>query len=271
MGNFQASYTYDAWGKVLSVKDKNGNEITDPNHIANINPIRYRGYYYDRETGLYFLQTRYYDPETGRFINADDTGILLTDQGSLIENNLFTYCFNNPINMLDQDGEMAEQVLSNPYFWTMIAAALAPLGIYAIVALATIGSVIIFAYPIYQIYKSIKSITAQNPYKKAEKALPGIARKYGNLKCKEAAKAMQKELTKLKLPGAIVTITFSDKKRGWIWSESKKRTISENGIHVGVLFNGRIYCNVHPTGLAKNTWIKDFYGNGYKNVITMPF
>jgi len=82
MGNFQASYEYDAWGKVLSVKDKNGNEITDPNHIANINPIRYRGYYYDRETGLYYLQSRYYDPETGRFINAD--GLVSTDMDGVL-------------------------------------------------------------------------------------------------------------------------------------------------------------------------------------------
>jgi len=97
MGNFQASYTYDAWGKVLSVKGANGNEITDPNHIANINPIRYRGYYYDRETGLYFLQTRYYDPETGRFINGDSQ--LNTD--SLLGYNMFAYCENTPINMSD--------------------------------------------------------------------------------------------------------------------------------------------------------------------------
>ena len=101
MGNFQASYTYDAWGKVLSVKDKNGNEITDPNHIANVNPIRYRGYYYDRETGLYFLQTRYYDPETGRFINAD--GLVSTGTG-VLGHNMFAYCDNNPVMYSDPTG-----------------------------------------------------------------------------------------------------------------------------------------------------------------------
>ena len=55
-------YTYDTWGKVLSVTDANGTLITDTNHIGHRNPIRYRGYYYDVETGLYYLQSRYYDP-----------------------------------------------------------------------------------------------------------------------------------------------------------------------------------------------------------------
>ena len=102
MGNFQASYTYDAWGKVLSVKDKNGNEITDPNHIANINPIRYRGYYYDTETGFYYLQSRYYDPTVGRFINAD--GLVSTDMDGMLSTNMFAYCDNNPVMYVDPDG-----------------------------------------------------------------------------------------------------------------------------------------------------------------------
>jgi len=106
MGNFQASYTYDAWGKVLSVKDKNGNEITDPNHIANVNPIRYRGYYYDVETGLFYVGSRYYDPVTGRFVNGDSQ--LNTD--SLLGYNMFAYCENNPVNFSDPSGR--EPVLS---------------------------------------------------------------------------------------------------------------------------------------------------------------
>jgi len=71
-GNPLARYTYDAWGKLLSVTDKNGNAITSAEHIAHINPYRYRGYYYDREIGMYYLQSRYYDPEVGRFVNGDD-------------------------------------------------------------------------------------------------------------------------------------------------------------------------------------------------------
>ena len=70
--------------------------------IGQINPIRYRGYYYDTETGYYYLQSRYYDPETHRFLNAD--GELAGIGDSVQGYNLFSYCRNNPINMLDDDG-----------------------------------------------------------------------------------------------------------------------------------------------------------------------
>ena len=66
-----ANYTYDAWGALLSVTDENGAAITASAHIALRNPIRYRGYLYDSETGFYYVSSRYYDPEIGRFLNAD--------------------------------------------------------------------------------------------------------------------------------------------------------------------------------------------------------
>lgn len=63
------------------------------------------------ETGLYYLQSRYYNPEWGRFVNADDTDILSADQGSLIQHNLFAYCLNNPVNMADPSGYCAAQII----------------------------------------------------------------------------------------------------------------------------------------------------------------
>ena len=66
-----AKYTYDSWGKIIGITDNNGNAITEASHIANINPYRYRSYRYDIETGLYYLQSRYYNPDWGRFVNAD--------------------------------------------------------------------------------------------------------------------------------------------------------------------------------------------------------
>ena len=69
--------------------------------LINRNPYLYRGYRYDRETGLYYLNSRYYDPETGRFINAD--GLVSTGQG-VLGNNMFAYCLNNPANGTDDDG-----------------------------------------------------------------------------------------------------------------------------------------------------------------------
>ena len=100
--NVVVKYTYDTWGKVLSVTNASGTLITDTTHIGHRNPIRYRGYYYDVETGLYYLQSRYYDPEVGRFINAD--GIMAGIGGNDNGYNLFAYCFNNPVNLIDSEG-----------------------------------------------------------------------------------------------------------------------------------------------------------------------
>ena len=94
-GNLIAEYTYDAWGNPLTVI---GSDLT----VANLNPIRYRGYYYDGETGLYHLMSRYYDPVVGRFISAD--ALVAGTSGSVHGFNQFSYCFNNPVNMEDDTG-----------------------------------------------------------------------------------------------------------------------------------------------------------------------
>ena len=88
-----ASYTYDPWGKIISSSGT----------LADINPLRYRGYYYDSETGFYYLQSRYYDPEIGRFINADSYAS--TDATGLLSTNMFAYCENDPVNGSDPNGE----------------------------------------------------------------------------------------------------------------------------------------------------------------------
>jgi RHS repeat-associated protein len=75
--------------------------------VGAANPFRYRGYYWDSETGLFYVGSRYYDPEIGRFINADTTEILNNNFVHILENNLFAYCFNNPVMHYDPDGEFA--------------------------------------------------------------------------------------------------------------------------------------------------------------------
>lgn len=97
-GNTVASYTYSPYGKVLTAEGA----------LAETNPLRYRGYYYDSESGLYYLQSRYYDPNTGRFINADSYAG--TGQG-VLGYNMFAYCNNNPIIAADPDGRWLHLVI----------------------------------------------------------------------------------------------------------------------------------------------------------------
>lgn len=77
--------------------------------IANVNMFRYRGYYYDFEIGMYYLWSRYFDPSIGRFINSDNPDIFVLY--SVIENNLYTYCLNNPINNRDEKGRLATWIV----------------------------------------------------------------------------------------------------------------------------------------------------------------
>ena len=100
-GTQVVAYTYDAWGNILSTTGSMADGL------GYTNPFRYRGYFYDTETGLYYLQSRYYNPQWGRFVNAD--GYTSTGQG-IIGNNMFAYCGNNPQSRTDQDG----------YFWREI-------------------------------------------------------------------------------------------------------------------------------------------------------
>lgn len=103
--NLVAEYLYDSWGNVISIKDNLGNEIIDTSNIAYINPFRYRSYYYDSETKLYYLNSRYYNPAWGRFINAD--GII--NASELINDfNLYAYTVNNPIKYQDDTGSLLD-------------------------------------------------------------------------------------------------------------------------------------------------------------------
>ena len=103
-GQKVVGYTYDAWGRLLTTTG------TLKDTLGLHNPLRYRGYVYDQETGLYYLESRYYNPTIGRFINADNYPT--TGQG-LLGNNMFAYCNNNPVIRADSGGE----------FWHIVAGA----------------------------------------------------------------------------------------------------------------------------------------------------
>ncbi len=134
-GAVVVKYIYDAWGN-HAVLDGAGNDITDDDlHIGNLNPFRYRGYFYDPETELYYLQTRYYDPETGRFITID--AIEYLDPETINGLNLYAYCGDNPVMGYDPDGTWDWGKFWKNAFGFMIGLALvvvAVLGAISIVA-----------------------------------------------------------------------------------------------------------------------------------------
>ena len=129
-GTEAATYTYDAWGKLL----------TSTGDLAEVNPLRYRGYFYDTETSLYYLKSRYYDPEVGRFINPD--AYASTGQG-ILGTNMFTYCDNNPIIYADFSGTISELVI------LPVGTTLASIVSTAVIAVAAVVAVVAVVYLVY--------------------------------------------------------------------------------------------------------------------------
>ena len=98
-GSIVVNYTYDAWGNILSVSGSMASTV------GAANPIRYRSYYYDTDTGFYYLQSRYYDPAIRRFINADG---YINANGDILGFNMYAYCGNNPVMGYDPTGKQNE-------------------------------------------------------------------------------------------------------------------------------------------------------------------
>ena len=125
-GKVVVKYYYDAWGNTIT-------EVLDQTAytIANLNPFRYRSYYYDTETELYYLKSRYYDPKTCRFITIDDISYL--DPDSVNGLNLYAYCLNNPIMYTDPDG-------NKPKWWQNLLIAVAGVLLIVSLAIATVAT-----------------------------------------------------------------------------------------------------------------------------------
>ena len=98
------NYRYDSWGRLLGITGSLAETL------GKDNPYRFKGYYYDEETGMYYLKSRYYQPEICRFISADDISIMLDNPMSLWDKNLYVYGDNDPVNKKDDDGEIAQFV-----------------------------------------------------------------------------------------------------------------------------------------------------------------
>ncbi len=155
--NEVVTYQYDSFGNILSITD------TTNNQIGNINPFRYRGYYYDKETNLYYLNSRYYNPVWGRFVNLD--GILGTDS-DILSYNLYAYCKNNPIKHCDTTGKFA---ITATLGGSLLAGGLAAV---AKSLLATTLKVAATALLAYVTAKAVKSIAETGTKSKPKKETP---------------------------------------------------------------------------------------------------
>ena len=133
-GKVVVEYTYDAWGKTLTTTGSLAGTI------GVKNPYRYRSYRYDAESGLYALQSRYYNPQIGRFFNADDA---FYEQNGLLRCNLFTYCINSPIGNNDLGGNFA-------------VTASVIIGV-SLIAVEVVAAAIILGIAIYQICQEVKA------------------------------------------------------------------------------------------------------------------
>ena len=110
------TYTYDAWGNFTFSTASDATTV-EKRIVRTYNPFRYRGYYYDTETGLYYLQSRYYNPQWGRFLNAD--GCVSTGTG-LLGYNMYAYCNNNPVNRIDPTGRFPWLILAAVLLFTPV-------------------------------------------------------------------------------------------------------------------------------------------------------
>ena len=226
-----AWYEYDAWGNVVNV---GGNA-----DIANLNPIRYRGYYYDTETGFYYLNSRYYDPEICRFVNAD--GYVSTGQG-LLGNNMFAYCLNNPVSYIDPNGEAIAGAVSG---------GLIALAEIVLPALAIVGGVVAIVVGVGAIINEVSHPSISIPEEKDKEAikpppLSTIIYRYGgtnpgNLTPKEKDLADGRGLSFSTIPKPGCSMTTIE-------------AINATGL-VYAVQDGPTHVSVYPIGGTMEDWV----------------
>ncbi|MFA7126403.1 MAG: RHS repeat-associated core domain-containing protein, partial [Bacilli bacterium] len=271
-GNLVVEYTYDAYGNIIKLVD------TSNCDLSTVNPFRYRSYYYDKETGWYYLNSRYYDPLVKRFITMDSVEY----SGS----NMFKYCNNNPIMYVDFDGCFPKSVLDlvnrlsaatifaqyASMLYTSFAAGLAKIGAYITGILLPKVSAIFWCHPwliagIIVTAVALVVSTVVILYNKAIansiSSIGSIARSHTKEKyeCKEAALEMKDALIKKKQKGALVSLSFPNVGNQYVYSMryGDSFPISKNGMHWGVLFEGKVYCTIYPEGISETGWKSSFY------------
>ena len=180
-GTTKAEYTYDSWGNVLTVSNVSGCTI------GTLNPIRYRGYYYDAELNMYYLQSRYYDPVVKRMLSADDENT--TDNAELNDNNLFSYCDNNPVNRKDEEGDVWQLALAGGGAVNAGAAitaigAITPVG-WVVIGTAAVVTVGVVVYSHSRTHNGISYSKSKSKYDQENKKKKSAKKPHKNKKKKK--------------------------------------------------------------------------------------
>ena len=288
-GNLVVEYKYDAWGKLLSTTGILANTL------GVRNPFRYRGYIFDEESRLYYLRSRYYNCTKGRFVNSD---IYCGAVGALYSHSSYTYCNNAPIVRHDSSGYS-----SSLYFDYELVAYLGPWGILALAAYwATVSASNAMTYRprrSYTVAETNQSVssgfggakrksgtaaslvtrgagTGRDKPQSVASEIGRIASRFGIFECIEAADAITDYLLKTDRHGCAIRIQYpcGPHYPGFIVSDIYNgEMISTNGVHKGVLYEGNVYCNVHPYGLPEAEWLADFHGfpEYMRKVTYIPF
>ena len=226
-------YTYDTWGKLISITGS----LADT--IGVKNPLRYRGYYYDTETSLYYLQSRYYDPEICRFINADVYVIAGDDliQGT----NMYAYCYNNPVMYKDYEGYSAAVAVGT----AGVAGALVKTGTvgaanswnavgWVLLGVTAVGTAALVGYTVYQNNKTrtLADVTVKKAPTKKVYQLAYINSK-GDLTKTGSKMTFTQALTALGITGATNSLSkiykFKIKK-----ASGKVRSLESKGENWGI-------------------------------------
>ena len=245
-GTSVVSYTYDAWGNPESTTGSMASTL------GAANPFRYRGYYYDTESGLYYLMSRYYDPVVGRWINAD--GYVSTGQG-ILSSNMYAYCENNPINRTDKTGTFWSELFNEiakafvnlaPAYAGLAGVAVSdgplPFGDAIAIGGAVILSIAAIGYGVFQASKD-SSISIPKVAEKDDSPKTVIYRyggtNPGNLTPKEKDVTTGLSFSTVPRPGAAMT-TIED--------------LNATGL-VYAVKDGPTHVSVRPVGVSMEDWI----------------
>ena len=194
----------------------------------------------------------------------------------ILGTNMFAYCENSPVSKSDSNGHVVLSALAatmgKDVLIGIVAAAVSVVSGLIISNIPTVKkSSEKFANTIteafvrkgHAVQNTLSGLQEKFTVTTIQDTLTDIAGKFGNFKCREAAEAMMISLKRKRRHGVMITIQFPGiKDRNYVWSDIRGMTISENGFHCGIQYEGYVYCNVHPQGLPRIQWINDFVGWG---------